>query len=33
MTVEDGEYVLRYSIDNKKSEVNRRVVNGKLKAA
>jgi len=33
MTVEDGEYVLRYSIDNKESEVNRRVVNGKLKAA
>lgn len=33
LTVEDGDYVLRYSIDNTVSKVNRRVVNGKLKAA
>lgn len=33
LTVEDGDYALRYSIDNAVSKVNRRVVDGKLKVA
>ena len=33
MDVEDGNYVLRYSLDNKDFNLNRRVVGGKLIAA
>ena len=33
MVVEDGEYVLRYSLDNRDSKFNRRVVSGRLRAA
>ena len=33
MVVEDGNYVLRYSFDNKDFKLNRRVVGGRFRAA